>query len=65
MANMHPASPPRTRNDKRWSLLRRLSALKRAVLALWGERYDPAKHYMRGPGPKTVKRLDNSANRSK
>jgi hypothetical protein len=60
-ATVLPASSHPKPRDRRSSLWRRLGALKRYIGALWGERYDPAKHYMRGPGPKTLKRRDHGS----
>jgi hypothetical protein len=57
MAPTPPPSPPR---DKRSWFQRGLEGLLGHVVALWGERYDPAKHYMRGPGPKTLRRPDDN-----
>jgi hypothetical protein len=52
---MPQASYPRLPRKQWWA------GLARNLLSLWKGRYDPAKHYMRGPGPKTLRRQNNGS----
>jgi hypothetical protein len=40
-------------------------ALYRKLVALWGARYRPELHYMRGPGPKWLERQREAFRRAR
>jgi len=43
------------------AILRFLSAFARRILRMWGGRYRPEQHYMRGAGPASKRSASESA----
>jgi len=43
------------------AMLRSLSAFARRIMQVWGGRYRPERHYMRGAGPASKRNASESA----